>query len=40
LVQALESALEVEPGTCRTHLCQPEDTDIVLCFDQIRGCDQ
>jgi uroporphyrinogen-III synthase len=40
LVQALESALEVEPGSCRTHLCQPEDTDIVLCFDQIRGCDQ
>ena len=37
LVQALASALEVEPSTCRTHLCQPEDADIVLCFDQIQG---
>jgi len=39
LIQALALALEVEPGSCRTHLCQPEDTDIVLCFDQIRGLD-
>jgi uroporphyrinogen-III synthase len=39
LVQVLASALQLEPGNCRTHLCQPEDTDIVLCFDQIRGSD-
>ena len=40
LAQALATALEVEPEACQTHLCQPEDSDIVLCFDQIRGSSQ
>jgi len=37
LVSVLAKAIGVDPGALRFHLSQPEDANIVLCFDQILG---